>query len=158
MDVLDRRERKAQQKEPPRSNPIAYSRMKTSWSRMSNWAWFFVESSFLCHTGLSGWAKANKMVFGFRLYANSTAVKGTYFDICVEGCEMVGDRIIHVAKRGWKEAESAAQPQNWGRFIHINHRLSITCLVAFLDEQCPEGSVEQLGDISRSLASREGHP
>jgi hypothetical protein len=30
--------------------------------------------------------------------------------------------------------------------------------VAFLDEQCPEGSVEQLGDISRSLASREGHP
>jgi len=39
------------------------------------------------------------MIFGFQLYANSTAVRGTYFDICEEGCGMVVDSIIYVAKR-----------------------------------------------------------
>ena len=48
---------------------------------------------------------------------------------------MVVDSIIHVARRGWKEAKSAAQPQNWA-----NHRLFITCLVALSVDQCLEGT------------------
>jgi hypothetical protein len=72
----------------------------------------FRRVQFSCHAGLSGWAKANKMLFGIRLHANSTTIKADILTYARKAV-MVGDSITHVTKKGRKEAESAAQPQNW---------------------------------------------